>query len=235
MTRHDADGSEFLFHASRASRLQEIRQRGLEPNTNREPTFDGYPINGRLYLSARKEGAEFYARTISRHFEQDAVILRLPASAISRVFPDDFGNIGDFWTDESVAPDVIDTLSPDGIWQKLEIMDEHLSKTAEPCMIHVGPLSVFSYPDRIDITDDGRAVEKNDYGNMVARLVLQDKNIIDAATPGVAKYTDEVLTVVNQLELQVVGRAKQIFSFHGLLFENGSCFHRDEGYRVPVL
>ena len=226
----------YLFHATRAVSLADIQSHGLKPNTEREPTFNGYPVNGRLFVTTSEREAEFYARTISCEFDYEAAVLRFPASTISRINPDPFGNPGDFWTDETIPSEVIDIRLREGVWQPLKqagvtppslMIDEEVAPRA------IGTLAVFSYSDRIDLTNDGQPVKPDDFGNMIARFIVRDRVIFDAATPRVAEYENEVRMVLEQLGLEVVGTAKKRLGMHGIAFEDGSWDNSDNQPASP--
>lgn len=100
----------FLYHAAHVDNLAAIAREGLTPNTDRDSTFgDGYPIDGRLYVS-NYDGAKWYANQLVDLFDRDAdeiVLLRFPKKGV-RTKTDPFGNLSDRYTTQSIDPSVIE-------------------------------------------------------------------------------------------------------------------------------
>lgn len=107
----------YLFHATLESNIPLISQHGLTPNTDREPNWDGYPVNGRLYVAQSEEGAVFYAESLSEMYDEQAVILRFPAN-LARTKSDPFGNPDDTYTTQGIAPQNLEMRRGD-IWVRL--------------------------------------------------------------------------------------------------------------------
>ena len=75
----------FMFHATRAENLDSIRAQGLVPN-GKEPNWDGYPVNGRLYVSRSESGAQWYAEQLADMYEEQTIVLRFRPCSSGRVW-----------------------------------------------------------------------------------------------------------------------------------------------------
>lgn len=107
----------WLYHVTAHHKLPLIRQQGLTPNTDREPTFDGYPVHGRLYVAIGLADAEFYGERL-REFDEEPVFLRFPKGRM-QLHADEFGNIGDRYITCSIPPKHIEVLQANGSWEPL--------------------------------------------------------------------------------------------------------------------
>ncbi len=122
----------FYYHATFSNNLSSIMKEGLTPNTDRESNFgDDYPVDGRLFISVDFGGAVWYAHSLMDNFEEETVVLRFPKQGIE-IEPDELGNPGDYYTAQSVPPNVIEFThigSGDINWKPLQ-QSLHEAKSA---------------------------------------------------------------------------------------------------------
>jgi hypothetical protein len=107
----------FLYHATNAINLPSILDLGLTPNFDRDPSWDGYPVNGRLYVASTEDAAEFYAETLSGMYGWNIEVLRCPASII-KTSADEYGNPDDKYTNDTVSPEHLE-VRRDNTWVAL--------------------------------------------------------------------------------------------------------------------
>lgn len=111
-----ASTTRYGYHATFARNLASIVKQGLIPNGS-EPNFDGYPIDGRLYVALSVDAANFYIETLSEAYEEECVLLRFPIASI-KLFRDEYGNPEDRYTLMSIAPQLLE-IERDGRWEKI--------------------------------------------------------------------------------------------------------------------
>jgi len=111
----------FLYHMTRTEKLPAVTQDGLTPNIDRDPTFDGYPVDGRLFVATSYDSAMWYAQQFidSGDYEpHEFVVLRFPKKGV-RTRTDPYGNgPGDRFTMQSIPPELLEVYQ-NGEWRSL--------------------------------------------------------------------------------------------------------------------
>jgi hypothetical protein len=131
----------FLYHATRLEHLTKICEQGLLPNEDRDTNFDDYPGYGRLFVANSQEAAEFYRDTFLKEFQSPSTILRFPAR-LARIKDDEYGNLGDFHTTDSITPEHIE-IQHDGGWIPLaSVTLGDLPTINFAALYHVGTLNL---------------------------------------------------------------------------------------------
>jgi hypothetical protein len=108
-------GDEYAYHATFVSNLDDIRDHGLTPNTDREPNFDGFPVQGKLFVST-EDGAEFYADELAAAYDKPMALLRFRVP--EGIVADPYGNPHDGYVEETIPASEIEVNS-DGQWRPL--------------------------------------------------------------------------------------------------------------------
>jgi len=183
-----------LYHATLEEHLSKIRKQGLQPNFDRDTNFDGYDVDGKLFVAKSLEGAEFYAETLMEMDEEaNAFILRFPATGI-RLRQDPYGNLDDYFTTSSVPAGNIEALK-DGQW--IPLADMRLPRRRKPQApraapaFTVGRFSVFAVKSDWGLTrewvskdgpfttywmtSDGRPKSKDDHANLIGHVTVDDE------------------------------------------------------------
>ena len=209
----------FFYHATPASNLPGIAGSGLLPNRDRPTNWDGYPVAGKLFACSSLKAAEFYTVTLAGMTGEEAALLRFPGRVV-RTTRDPFGNHGDRFTPSGVDPGDLE-IRRGGTWKPIRAV-------VRPCPARetapvpdtvgpVGPLTLFPNGYGWDATSDGRPPRQgDDLGNLVVRLAVSDGMIVDAATPRVAEYREDVSALLDHLGLPARGRGASLLARHGL-------------------
>lgn len=196
----------WLFHATLADNLPSIREYGLTPNSDRAPNFDGYPVEGRLFVATSQAAAAFYMDALEERGEM--VLLRFPAKGVN-LASDPYGNPSDRYTKATIPPSRIDVLQ-DGGWANLTQVKPSQPAATIPPVFGVEGFSVFVAPYGFEITDDGKPVDKNGE-NLVCRLVVNGSTILDAALPK-PQHLEAIKRLIAQRGWTIEGRAARILS-----------------------
>jgi hypothetical protein len=196
----------YRYHATFARSLPEIGRKGLTPNFDRDTNFDGYPVDGKLFCAENEAGAAFYAQQLAERGQ--TVLLRFPAR-FARKAADPYGNPGDVWTRDSIAPGNLETLTATG-WLPLRAIPMAAATRAPPVLpaFKVAGLQVRICADGIH-----RAYADE---TVVLALVERDGCLLDAATPGVTGRETAVLELLERMSLPARGRAALVLGMHGL-------------------
>jgi len=183
-----------LYHATLEEHLAKIRKQGLQPNFDRDTNFDGYDVDGKLFVAKSLEGAEFYSETL-REMDEDAkaFILRFPATGI-RLRQDPYGNLDDYFTTSSVPAGNIEALK-DGQW--IPLAELRLPRRRKPQapkaapVFTVGRFSVFA--EKSDwgltrkwvskdgpfttyrMTSDGRPKNADNHDNLIGHVTVDEE------------------------------------------------------------
>jgi hypothetical protein len=103
-----------IYHVTTASALEAIKAEGLTPNTDRDATFDGYPVHGYLFACIRQEAADFYMSQVALVKEDEEIfLLRFPPGDLV-LEQDPFGNGDDVRITGSIPPEAIEVSTPEG-------------------------------------------------------------------------------------------------------------------------